>query len=107
MARRARYTLQYANEVYEHLDFIEKKYHRAIASAIQQQLTHTPETPTQNRKPLETPTAFGATWELRCGPQNAFRVFYEVEAADRTVTILAVGRKERNRLYIGGEEFAL
>jgi hypothetical protein len=48
--------------------------------------------------------AFGAEWELRLGPDNRFRVFYQVNADSREVRVLAVGVKDRNRLWIGGEE---
>jgi mRNA-degrading endonuclease RelE of RelBE toxin-antitoxin system len=48
---------------------------------------------------------FGATWELRFGPHNRFRAFYEVDSAEQTVYVLAIGVKERDRLLIGGEEF--
>jgi hypothetical protein len=69
------------------------------------QLIYTPDTETRNRKPLEDPAPYGATWELRCGPKNRYRVFYEVDLEVREVLILAVGVKERNRLLIAGEEF--
>ncbi len=39
-------------------------------------------------------------------PDNRFRVFYQVKAESREVRVLAVGIKHRNRLLIGGEEFA-
>ena len=54
---------------------------------------------------LEQPAPFGATWELRFGPGNRFRVFYEVESDTRVINVLAIGMKERNKLLIGGEEF--
>ena len=105
MARRPKFTLEYAPEVYEHLEAIHRKYHRLIAQAIKEQLTYTPELSTQNRKSLEEPMTFGATWELRFGSKNSFRVFYEVEQAEKIVFILAIGVKAGNRLLIGGEEF--
>src|SRR3972149_752423 len=104
MKRRPKFALDYAPEVYEHLDSIESKYHRLIAGTIKEQLSHTPEVKTKNRKPLEEPTSFGATWELRFGPRNSFRVFYEVDNAEKVVTILAIGVKEGSRLLMGGEE---
>ena len=64
-----------------------------------------PGTPTGNRKRLETPAPFDATWELRFGSDNRFRVLYEIDEVTRTVNILAIGVKDRNRLLIGGEEF--
>lgn len=43
----------------------------------------------------------------RFGPGNTFRVFYEIDREDRKVYILAIGIKERDRLFIGGEEVEL
>jgi mRNA-degrading endonuclease RelE of RelBE toxin-antitoxin system len=53
------------------------------------------------------PAGFGATWELRFGPKNSFRVFYEVNHEEKIVSVLAIGVKEANRLFIGGQEFEL
>ena len=72
---------------------------------IEEQLKMAPDTPTPNRKRLETPTPFDATWELRFGSDNRFRVLYEIDEGKRTVNILAIGIKDRNRLLIGGDEF--
>ena len=107
MARRPKFTLKYAPEVYEHLKAIERKYHRLVAETIIEQLAHTPEVETKNRKPLEEPASFGATWELRCGPNNSFRVFYDVNREEKAVAVLAMGVKKGNRLFIGGQEFEL
>lgn len=49
--------------------------------------------------------SFGASWELRFGPSNRFRVFYHVDEDRRKVAILAIGVKQRDRLFIGDEEF--
>ncbi len=51
------------------------------------------------------PIDFGADWELRLGPNNCFRVFYQVKNDDHEVHVLAIGVKDRNRLFIGGKEF--
>ncbi|MGE5307235.1 MAG: type II toxin-antitoxin system RelE family toxin [Alphaproteobacteria bacterium] len=72
-----------------------------------EQLSHTPEVETKNRKPLERPASFGATWELRFGPRNSFRVFYEVHREEKVVAVLAIGVRVGNRLVIGGQEFEL
>ena len=106
MKRRSRYALVYAVEVGEHVRKIDRKYHRLVRTAIEEQLGFEPEQPARNRKPLERlPGPFGATWELRFGPGNQFRVFYEVVPEDRAVWVLAIGVKTGNRLLIGGEEF--
>jgi hypothetical protein len=105
MARRQPFTLVYADEVKDHLRAIEAKYHSVIQSGIETQLVHEPDVETRNRKPLKRPIAFGADWELRLGPDNRFRVFYQVNIESREVRVLAVGVKERSCLYFGGEEF--
>jgi hypothetical protein len=105
MAKRPEFTLSFAPEVVEHLDRIDPKYHGLLRQTIKEQLTHTPTEETRNRKPLDQPAPFGASWELRCGPDNRIRVFYEVDATAQEVRVMAVGVKDRNRLLIGGEEY--
>jgi mRNA-degrading endonuclease RelE of RelBE toxin-antitoxin system len=105
MAKKQPFALVYADEVKDHLRAIDAKYHSAIRTAVEAQLLHEPDVETRNRKPLKRPIAFGANWELRLGPDNRFRVFYQVNADNREVRVLAVGVKDRNRLYFGGEEF--
>jgi len=105
MAKRLKYTLSFAPEVIEHFDVIESKYHGLLRRTIKEQLTHAPTEETRNRKPLDQPAPFDASWELRCGPDNRFRVFYDVDSASQEVQVLAVGVKDRNRLLFGGEEY--
>jgi len=76
------------------VNFIERKYHRLIANTIKQQLSHSPDHRTRNRKPLEAPASCGATWELRFGPGDSFRVFHEVDSSENVVTILAIGVRD-------------
>jgi mRNA-degrading endonuclease RelE of RelBE toxin-antitoxin system len=99
------FALVYADEVKLHLRVIEAKYRSLIHSEIEVQLLHEPDVETRNRKPLKRPVPFGTDWELRLGPDNRFRVFYQVNATTREVSILAIGVKQRNQLFIGGEEF--
>jgi hypothetical protein len=105
MAKRPGFTLYFAPQAIEHLDRIESKYHGLLRRTINEQLTFTPIEETRNRKPLEEPALFEASWELRCGPDNRFRVFYDVDSALREVQVLAIGVKDRNRLLVGGEEY--
>jgi hypothetical protein len=104
MAKRRKFAIVFAPETIEHLDSIELKYHGLIAQTIDEQLQFTPEKTTRNRKQLDEPGPFGATWELRFGPQNCFRVFYEVNAVAWEVDVLAIGVKKREKLFIRGEE---
>src|SRR5580704_7814575 len=105
MAKRLKFVPSFAPEAVEHLDQIESKYHGLLRRAMKEQLTYTPTKETRNRKPLDQPAPFGASWELRCGPDNRFRIFYEVDTAAQEVQVLAIGVKDRNRLSIGGEEW--
>ena len=105
MPRLPKFQLIFAPEAIEHLAAIERKQHRLIQDTIDEQLTHSPATETRNRKPLRQPAPFGAEWELRCGVQNRIRIFYEIDEAIQTVVILAVGEKDRERLFFAGEEF--
>jgi mRNA-degrading endonuclease RelE of RelBE toxin-antitoxin system len=105
MTRSPKFALVFAPEVVEHLRSIGRKSQKIIQMTIDEQLASTPEKETRNRKLLEQPAPFGATWELRFGPKNRFRVFYEVDAHSHSVQILAIGIKERDRLFIGREEF--
>jgi len=105
MGKQPPFGLVYADEVKRHLRAIETKYHSLIQSEIEEQLLFEPEVETRNRKPLKRPMAFGADWELRLGPDNRFRVFYHVATESHEVQVLAIGAKDRNQLFIGGEEF--
>jgi mRNA-degrading endonuclease RelE of RelBE toxin-antitoxin system len=54
---------------------------------------------TRNKKLLrENPLA---DWELRVHP---FRVFYDVDEANKSVRVLAIGVKDGDKLIVGGEE---
>jgi hypothetical protein len=90
----------------EHLEVLDSKYDAFIRDAIEQQLRHQPDAGTRNRKELRLPAPFGAAWELRCGPGNRLRIFYDVDTAQRVVIVLAIGVKVGNTLWIGGEEYA-
>src|SRR5690242_15655142 len=108
MARKRPFSLVFAPEVADHLRAIEAKHHSLIRTTIREQLLFEPEVKTRNRKPLERPPAvLGARWELRFGPDNRFRVFYAVAGERHEVNVLAIGVKDRDRLFIGGEEVEL
>lgn len=106
MARRRKFTLVFAPETLEHLNAIERKHHQLIERKTDDQRQYTPERVTRNRKPLDEPGPYGATWELRFGPSNRFRVFYEVDSAAAEVHVLAIGVKDRQKLVIRGKEYS-
>jgi mRNA-degrading endonuclease RelE of RelBE toxin-antitoxin system len=107
MTQESIFSLIFAPEVIDHLRVIDKKYHNLIRETISQQLTYNPLDSTRNRKLLKPPAPFAATWELRFGSKNCFRVFYEVNETKKIVLVLAIGIKNRDKLIIGGDEIGL
>src|SRR5437868_4891727 len=97
------FELIYAPEVRVHLEFIERKHWSLIREKIEEQLRFDPDKETRNRKPLRKAPVDGR-WEIRFGPGNAIRVFYEIDVESQRVSILAVGQKKNERLYIAGKE---
>lgn len=80
MVRNRPYALGFAYAVAGHLRAIDAKHHSLIREKIE------------------------ATWEVRFGPDNRFRVLYDIDEEARLVQVLAVGEKRRERLFIGVEE---
>lgn len=101
------FALVYAPIVLQHLLAISRKYHSMIRATLEEQLSDEPEVETRNRKPLKKPSQTGATWELRFGKNNQFRVFYRTNSSTREVFIQAIATKIGNRLFVGSEEFEL
>jgi mRNA-degrading endonuclease RelE of RelBE toxin-antitoxin system len=97
---------QFAVELTEtalaHLAAYKRFESNVILEAIRTQLPFEPLTETKHRKLLRANPL--ADWELRV---QKYRVFYEVAAEQQRVRVVAVGHKEHNRLYIGGEEIEL
>jgi mRNA-degrading endonuclease RelE of RelBE toxin-antitoxin system len=79
-----------------------KNERTGIIEAIEQQLSHEPNSETRNRKRLR-PNQM-AEWVLRV---DRFRVFYDIEQSTHLVKIEAVGHKRGSRLFIHGEEYHL
>lgn len=78
-------------------------YERKIITAgVRQQLSNEPLVETKNRKRLR-PHAI-TPWELRLGH---YRVFYTVDGDTMTITVMAVGHKDRNRVFIRGQRVTL
>ncbi len=107
MSPRQPYILVYARGVTKHLEFIDSKYDGLNRKKIEEQLLFEPNVETKNRKPLRQPGPFGAEWEIRFGPNNRFRVLYDIDEEQRAVEIAAIGEKVGNRLIVGGEEVDL
>jgi mRNA interferase RelE/StbE len=100
---RLRYQIEWDPETAEHLAWLTARDETIILSSVPLQLAHQPTVRARNRKPMEANAV--ASWELRIGN---LRVYYEVnEEPEPTVTIRAVGLKDRDRVYIAGEEIDL
>lgn len=97
-----RFVLDFTDSALDDLTFFKKYEQTLILDQIETQLSYEPITETKNRKPLE-PNALGE-WEVRIG---VYRVFYDVDAAEVTVKIKAIGYKEHNTLYLRGKEYIL
>ncbi len=97
------YRIEFAQSVQTHFRFLTPAERRTVMEAIQEQLSHQPFQETRNRKLLR-PNLL-ASWELRVGE---LRVFYELAAEEpNLLRVLAVGRKEGNRLFIAGKAVTL
>jgi len=107
MPRPQQYNLIYAPEVKEHLRAIDRQCHAQIREAIEERLSFEPDRETRNRKPLGGSALWEDAWELRCGGQNRFRIFYQINHETAEVRILAIGVKDRNELIIGKERVKL
>lgn len=87
----------------EHLAVLTKRDQQTVVDQVDRQLLHQPTIPTRNRKKLR-PNLL-ADWELRIGN---LRVYYLVrEPPIRVVSIVAVGRKVGNRVFIEEDEVTL
>jgi hypothetical protein len=105
--RPSRFLIVYAPITKQHLRTIDAKYYILIRDTVADQLSIEPTTETRNRKPLKRPVVFMATWEIRFGPQNRFRVYYDIDHDQMQVLVLAIGYKHGDRVVLGGEEIAL
>jgi mRNA-degrading endonuclease RelE of RelBE toxin-antitoxin system len=96
------FEITFTESALEDLEFHRKFDQALVFDAVAEQLAHEPETETHNRKRLRETGV--AQWELRAG---LFRVFYNVAREERRVDVVAVAKKEHNKLYIRGEEAQL
>jgi len=96
------YSVVLTRAAYRHLEGLRRYDRNRVLDAIRDHLAVRPTQETRHKKPLrENPLA---DWELRVQP---FRVFYDVDPAAKTVRILAIGHKQRDRLIIGGQEIQI
>ena len=88
------FEIRYAEDSEAELMALRKFDRQKVIERIEEQLPHEPDKETRNRKRLiglKTPWSFvGESWELRIGE---LRVFYDINAGGKIVTIRAVRRK--------------
>jgi mRNA-degrading endonuclease RelE of RelBE toxin-antitoxin system len=94
------YRIEYSPSALEHLRALKTFEARTVLDSVDQQLQHHPAAETRNRKPMR-PNPL-APWELRIGN---LRVYYEIDAVEGVVRVLAVGLKQRSLVRIGKETF--
>src|SRR5207247_234188 len=87
------YIVRYAPNIKAHLNAIDKRHHSLIRKKIEEQLRYEPGVETKNRKQLRQPAGWDAEWEIRFGPNNTFRVLYDIDEGPHEVVIKAVGIK--------------
>ena len=104
MTRRKKppYVIEYSPPSRAHLAALSAGQRASVLDEVDVQLLHQPTVVTRNRKPLQ-PNPL-ARFELRIAE---LRVYYEVNEERRRVEIRAVGIKDRDRVFIGGEEIDL
>ncbi len=101
-----RYRIEYSRPAVSHLRALTAREQRTIVDAVERSLGAEPTVETRHRKRMRPNPV--APWELRVGD---FRVYYDVEereeSEDASIEVLAIGRKQRNRVFIGGKEIEL
>jgi hypothetical protein len=97
------YRIEYTPEALEHLADLSARDGAIVLDSVPVQLKHQPIVATRNRKLLRANDI--APWELRL---LHLRVYYDmVEVPEPVVTIRAIGIKDRNRVFVGGQEVKL
>jgi mRNA interferase RelE/StbE len=92
------YILDITEDANEDLSYYRAFERKVIVDVIVAQLVDRPDVETHSRKILrDNPIA---RWELKVGK---FRVFYEIDSDAKLVTVMSIGHKEHNVLYIRGK----
>lgn len=78
--------------------------HQRLVNAMAARLTYQPAMAAGSVRGLRRPNSLDAAFELRVPP---WRVLYNVDEAEQTVRVVAVGYKTREQLLIEGQEVKL
>ena len=92
------FRISITSEAESHLQGLSARERGIVTAAVETKLSDQPTIPTRSVKQLR-PNPF-AQFELRVGD---LRVLYNLEGDE--VILLVVGRKEGNKLIVGGHEF--
>ncbi len=98
-----RYAIRYAECTWTHLRALTARDRAIVLDAVDERLSFEPTQQTRHRKRMDE-NSLEAGFELRVGD---LRVYYDVDERERVVNVLAIGLKDRNRVWIGGEEVEL
>ena len=97
-----KYDICFSEDARLHLRQMSARERQIVLAGILRNLEDEPTKESRNLKVLR-PNPL-AKFELRIG---ILRIFFEINVEESEVTILALGRKEGNRLFIGGKEVKL
>lgn len=92
------YLIDMTEDAYEDLSYYRVFERKRITDEMVRQLRDQPMQASASRKYLRENRI--AQWELKVGK---YRVFYEIDPHAHIVTIVSVGHKEHNVLYIRGK----
>lgn len=98
----ASFTIDISSEAEEDLQYYRAYERKTILTTALASLRDTPAVETNERKRLR-PNPI-APWEVKVGK---YRILYAIEAEERRVTIIAIGHKVHNILYIRGKVVSL
>ena len=96
------YGVEFSQDAERHLRRFTVREQGILIDAVDELLTYQPASAMRRRKLLRANPL--ATWELRV---REFRLFYNVDEQEAQVTVIAIGRKVHNILYIEDQEFEL
>ena len=97
-----RYEILMSPDAIDHLREFSAREQSLILDQIETHLLYEPNVETRRRKRMR-PNPL-SPWGLRIGQ---FRIFYDIEEEMAQVYVTAIGRKKKNRLFIGGKEVRL
>lgn len=101
MSKQNSFSLIYGAKIRKQMDALNRRDYLMISRAIESRLSYEPHVEVRNRKRLRSPV-MDATWQLRFGPMNAYRVFYNIDFTQRKVDLVSTGIKQRTRLFVDG-----